>query len=136
MRHEVDLLLAETVPQVAGHRERVGDELFQRHRFRRDAGTVGKPRTPLFPPGHREIVLQPGGVPLREEVLRHPPCRKSSTGCAGSLLWMNIPCRMPLMLTKTFSEMLPGGGRPFSSRRGLGPARPSSFSAAMTASVA
>src|SRR5512132_2122773 len=33
---------------------------------------------------------------------------------------MNIPWRAPLIVTKDFSEMLPGSGRPFSSTNGVG----------------
>src|SRR6516225_92952 len=76
MRHQIDLVFTETVPEVVSHRQRVGDELLYLHRFRRNAGLVGDPGTPLFPPGHREIVVKASGVALRQEVLWQAAVKK------------------------------------------------------------
>jgi hypothetical protein len=70
MTHQVDLLLAEAVPQVVSHRQRVGYELLLRHRFGRDTGTVGEPSAALFPPDHSEVICHTRGIPLRQKVIR------------------------------------------------------------------
>ena len=127
MRHQPDLLFAEAIPQVVSHRQRVGYELLQRHRFWRDTGTVGETSAALFPPDHREVSFQARRY-RRKKVFGRPPCRNSSTGCAGSVLWMNIPCRAPLISAKTFSEPRPRSGRPSSSGKRFDPRRPGRFS--------
>ena len=47
------------------------------------AGPVGDARTAPFPPDDGEMVFEAGGVPLRQEVLRHAPMQVEQHGiCA------------------------------------------------------
>jgi hypothetical protein len=84
--------------------------------------TEGHARPALLPPDHREVPFQPRGMRAfrKNSGMPGPPCRNRRTGFEGSVLWMIMPCRTPLISTNTRSERLPGIGRPASSRSGGG----------------
>ena len=84
MPHQVDFFLAKACTQVVGHHYRVRHKLLSCHCLWRSVWIVRKPGASLFPPDHSELLVEPGGAALREEIVRHAAMEIEQHGIAGA----------------------------------------------------